>query len=228
MKKILILGINADIGKNIASFFLKDGLEVVGTYRKKKPVFSSKNISLYKCDLTKRGDINKLIKNLKKIKFKWDYIFSSVGTSEPISKFFETKFNTWKNSINVNFISQLEVIHSLYSFIYNDDNKIEFPKHRFKKFIKDIVLGTIERNEIIIEELDRNLGVNFDLFKLDKIFQVILKSATYEILYKPNVSIKIIIKEYLDASNFFLNESQTKYLNALLDNAAKKLRPSNA
>ena len=120
------------------------------------------------------------------------------------------------------------IIQKLYSILYNNNDKIEFPKHRFKKFIKDIVLGTIERNEIIIEELDKNLGVNFYLFKLDKIFQVILKSATYEILYKPNVSIKIIIKEYLDASNFFLNESQTKYLNALLDNAAKKLRYSNA
>ena len=51
---------------------------------------------------------------------------------------------------------------------------------------------------------------------------------TYEILYKPNVSIRIIIKEYLDASNLFLNDSQTKYLNALLDNAAKKLRSTNA
>ena len=120
------------------------------------------------------------------------------------------------------------IIQKLYSVLYNNDNKIEFPKHRFKKFIKDTVLGTIERNEIIIEELDKNLGADFNLFKLDKIFQVILKSATYEILYKPNVSIRIIIKEYLDASNFFLNESQTKYLNALLDNAAKKLRYSNA
>ena len=120
------------------------------------------------------------------------------------------------------------IIQKLYSVLYNNDNKIEFPKHRFKKFIKDIVLGTIERNEIIVEELDKNLGENFNLFKLDKIFQVILKSATYEILYKPNVSISIIIKEYLNASNFFLNESQTKYLNALLDNAAKKLRYSNA
>ena len=120
------------------------------------------------------------------------------------------------------------IIQKLYSVLYNNDDKIEFPKHRFKKFIKDIVLGTIERNEIIIEELDKNLDGNFNLFKLDKIFQVILKSATYEILYKPNVSISIIIKEYLNASNFFLNESQTKYLNALLDNAAKKLRYSNA
>ena len=120
------------------------------------------------------------------------------------------------------------IIQKLYSFLYNNDDKIDFPKHRFKKFIKDIVLGTIERNEIIVEELDKNLGVEFDIFKLDKIFQVILKSATYEILYKPNVSIRIIIKEYLNASNFFLSESQTKYLNALLDNAAKRLRYSNA
>ena len=120
------------------------------------------------------------------------------------------------------------IIQKLYSVLYNNDNKIEFPKHRFKKFIKDIVLGTIERNEIIIEELDKNLGVDFNLFKLDKTYQIILKSATYEILYKPNVSISIIIKEYLNASNFFLNESQTKYLNALLDNAAKRLRYSNA
>ena len=63
---------------------------------------------------------------------------------------------------------------------------------------------------------------------LDKLLQVILKSATYEFLYKPNLSIKIIIKEYLDASNFFIDDSQTKYLNALLDNIAKKLRSSNA
>ena len=120
------------------------------------------------------------------------------------------------------------IIQILYGKYYNDNQRIVIPKHRFKKFIKDIVLGTIERNEIIIEELDKNLGGNFNLFKLDKIFQVILKSATYEILYKPNVSISIIIKEYLNASNFFLNESQTKYLNALLDNTAKRLRHSNA
>ena len=120
------------------------------------------------------------------------------------------------------------IIQKLYGFLFNNHDKIEFPKHRFKKFIKDIVLGTIERNEIIVDELNKNLGDNFNLFKLDKIFQVILKSATYEILYKPNVSIRIIIKEYLDASNLFLDDSQTKYLNALLDNAAKKLRSLNA
>ena len=116
------------------------------------------------------------------------------------------------------------IIQKLYGKFFNQDEKLTFPKHRFKKFIKDTVSGTIERNEIILDELDKNLGDNFILGKLDKVFQIILRSATYEFLYKPNVSINIIIKEYLNASNYFLDNSQTKYLNALLDNVAKKLR----
>ena len=120
------------------------------------------------------------------------------------------------------------IIQKLYGKFFNDEEKLDFPKHRFKKFIKDVVFGTLERNEILIEELDKNLGNKFKYNDLDKIFQVILKSATYEILYKPNLTINIIIKEYLNASNFFLNNSQTKYLNALLDNLSKKLRSSNA
>ena len=120
------------------------------------------------------------------------------------------------------------IIQKLYGKFYNDEEKLDFPKHRFKKFIKDIVFGTIERDEILIEELDKKLGDEFNLNNLDKLFQVILKSATYEFLYKPNVSINIIIQEYLNASNFFLDNSQTKYLNALLDKIAKKIRLSNA
>tara|TARA_X000000368_G_C22998494_1_gene697838 strand:- start:991 stop:1395 length:405 start_codon:yes stop_codon:yes gene_type:complete len=120
------------------------------------------------------------------------------------------------------------IIQKLYGKFFNDDEQLIFPKHRFKKFIKDVVIGTIERNDLILEELDKIFGDNQTLNKLDKLFQVILKSATYEFLYKPNLSIKIIIKEYLNASNFFLDNSQTKYLNALLDNLAKKLRSSNA
>tara|TARA_Y100000389_G_C17373116_1_gene470127 strand:- start:485 stop:880 length:396 start_codon:yes stop_codon:yes gene_type:complete len=116
------------------------------------------------------------------------------------------------------------IIQKLYGKFFNNDELITFPKHRFKKFIKDIVSGTIERDEILLEELDKNLEDKFNFQNLDKVFQVILKSATYELLYKPNLSINIIIKEYLNASNFFLDNSQTKYLNALLDNLSKKLR----
>ena len=120
------------------------------------------------------------------------------------------------------------IIQKLYGKFFNEDNNLDLPKHRFKKFIKDIILGTIERNDLILDELNNKLGDEFVFENLDKVFQIILKAATYEFLYKPNLSINIIIKEYLDSSNFFLEDSQTKYLNALLDNIGKKLRSNNA
>ena len=120
------------------------------------------------------------------------------------------------------------IIQKLYGKLFNDDENLSFPKHRFKKFIKDVVLGSIERNELIIDELETKLGENFSFKNLDKVFQIILTAATYEFLYKPNLSLNIIIKEYLNSSNFFLENSQTKYLNALLDNIGKKLRSNNA
>ena len=118
-------------------------------------------------------------------------------------------------------------IQKIYGKFYNKDEDLTFPKHRFKKFIKDIVNGTIERNDLITEELETNLKEDLILNHLDKLFQVIIKCAVFEFLYKPKTSSKIIIKEYLNASNFFLEDSQTKYLNALLDKISKKIRISN-
>ena len=120
------------------------------------------------------------------------------------------------------------IIQKLYSKFFNDESVLDFPKHRFKKFIKDTVNGTIERNDLILDELNKKLVEDFTFEKLDKILQTILKAATYEFMYRPNLSINIIIKEYLNSSNFFLEDSQTKYLNALLDNLGKKLRSNNA
>ena len=119
------------------------------------------------------------------------------------------------------------VIQKLYGKYFNEDEKITFPKHRFKKFIKDVVNGTIERNEIIVDEMSIHLNKDLNLKKLDKVFQVIIKSAIFEFLYKPKTPSKIIINEYLKASNFFIDDGQTKYLNALLDKISKKLRNLN-
>ena len=119
------------------------------------------------------------------------------------------------------------VIQKLYGKLYNKDLDLSFPKHRFKKFIKDIVNGTLERNDLITDHLETYLKEDVVLPHLDKLFQVIIKCAVFEFLYRPKTSSKIIIKEYLNASNSFLADSQTKYLNALLDKISKKIRTSN-
>tara|TARA_A100001011_G_C13525870_1_gene522472 strand:+ start:97 stop:495 length:399 start_codon:yes stop_codon:yes gene_type:complete len=116
------------------------------------------------------------------------------------------------------------IVQTLYSKLYNNEKKLEFPKHRFKKFIKEVVEGTIERDNVIDDEISKHLSKDINLKNQDKVFQILLKSGTFEFMYKPKTPVKIIIKEYLNASNFFLDVSQTKYLNALLDKISKKIR----
>ena len=120
------------------------------------------------------------------------------------------------------------IIQKLYGKFFNKEENLTFPKHRFKKFIKDVVNGTIERDEIISEEINSHLNLDLNMKNLDKVFQVIIQSAIFEMLYKQRIPRKVIIKEYLVASNFFLSESQTKYLNAILDKISKEIRISNA
>ena len=70
--------------------------------------------------------------------------------------------NEIKNNIN----SRVIIIQKLYGKLFNKDETISFPKHRFKKFIKDVVNGTIERDEVISDEL-LNLKKDYNLNKLD-------------------------------------------------------------
>ena len=128
-----------------------------------------------------------------------------------------------QNKTKINLNTRVIIIQKLYGKLFNKDEKISFPKHRFKKFIKDVVYGTIERDEVINDEL-LNLEKNYNLKKLDKIFIIIIKAAIFEFLYKSKTPMKIIIKEYLNASNFFLNPSQIKYLHSIIDKLGRKIR----
>ena len=76
------------------------------------------------------------------------------------------------------------IIQKLYVKFFNKEEELTFPKHRFKKFIKDVVNGTIERNEVIDNEIQIHLENDIKPNKLDKIFIIIIKSAIFEFLYK--------------------------------------------
>ena len=61
-------------------------------------------------------------------------------------------------------------IQKIYGKLFNREEDLVFKKHRFKKFIKDVVNGTIERNDLINEELHTHLKNDLKLPKLDKLF----------------------------------------------------------
>ena len=123
-----------------------------------------------------------------------------------------------------NISPRIKVIQKLYNSLMNSEAKIEYPKSQYKKFIKDVVEGTLERSDLIEETINLHLGNDINLPKTDKILKIILFAAIFELLFKHNTPKKVIINEYLFASEHFLEKIQIGYLNAILDKLAKVLR----
>ena len=95
---------------------------------------------------------------------------------------------------------------------------------QFKKFIKDVTEGTLERQELIDEIIKKNLNNDIDIKKTDKILIIIVQAAIYELMYKQNNNINVIISEYLKTAEVFLDKGKIGYLNAILDKISKIVR----
>ena len=119
------------------------------------------------------------------------------------------------------------VIQKLYSHHLNKESKLIFPKHRYKKFIKDVVNGTIERKGLIQNLLDKELKGDINEYKTEIILKLMIMAAIYEFMFMHKTPIKVIINEYLKVSDFFLENSKKSFLNAILDKVSKISRVEN-
>jgi N utilization substance protein B len=122
---------------------------------------------------------------------------------------------------------RIRIIQKLYGNSLNSDADIEYPKSQYKKFIKDVVQGTIERNDLIEDTVSKYLAEDLDLKRTDKLLKIILYAAIFELMFKHNSPTKVIINEYVKTSEFFLEKAQIKFVNAVLDKIAKNIRKTN-
>ena len=116
------------------------------------------------------------------------------------------------------------VIQKLYSHFLNKESEILYPKHRYKKFIKDTVSGTIEREEVLLENLKMILKDEFSPSRTDLILKLMILSATYELIFSHKTPINVVVSEYIKISDFFLETAHKGYLNAILDKISKNVR----
>ena len=119
---------------------------------------------------------------------------------------------------------RIKIIQKIYSSLMNPTSQIDYPKNQYKKFIKDVVTGTLERSDYIEETINKHISNDINLKKTDKLLKIVLFAAVFELLFKHNNPKKVIISEYLLASEYFLEKVQIGYLNAILDKLSKVLR----
>ena len=125
---------------------------------------------------------------------------------------------------NLNNNPRIIIIQKLYSYFLNKDSDLVYPKHRYKKFIKDTVSGTIEREEVLLENLKMILKDEFSPSRTDLILKLMILSATFELMFTHKTPIKVIVSEYVKISDFFLETAHKGYLNAILDKISKNVR----
>ena len=96
------------------------------------------------------------------------------------------------------------VVQKLYTHHLNKDAELTFPKHRYKKFIKDVVNGTIERKELIQEFINRELKEDINENKTELMIKLMIMAAIYEFMFMHKIPVKVVISEYLKVSDFIV------------------------
>ena len=129
------------------------------------------------------------------------------------------------NEIRLN--PRIIVVQKLYGHHLNKDSALTFPKHRYKKFIKDVVKGTIERKELIQDLMKKELKDDINENKTELMIKLMIMAAIYEFMYMHKTPVKVIISEYLKVADFFIQSSQKGFLNAILDKVSKVTRDQN-
>lgn len=119
-QSVVILAASADIGRELARMYADAGAQVVGTYRSREGVAEldgHANVHLLPCDVGSRESIDAMLEAYGALGLQpWDLFISAVGTMEPIGPWASLDFDAWEQSVTVNSLAQLRVLHGLYRY----------------------------------------------------------------------------------------------------------------
>ena len=114
----IIFSISSDIGYAIANDWLDKGYKIIGTYRTKSKnlkLLKKKGVKLFKCKIDNYENVKNVSKKIGRI-FKWDILLPCAATQNPVGLFEDNNFVQWKKSINLNLISQAQIIHNMLAY----------------------------------------------------------------------------------------------------------------
>lgn len=94
------------------------------------------------------------------------------------------------------------------------------------EMLKELVTGTAGRADDIAAALRPAMAKNRDLEGMESIVQAILRTATFELLARPNVPAKTLIGAYTSVADAFFDEDgqQIKLIAGILNTVARQVR----
>ena len=125
---------------------------------------------------------------------------------------------------SIHWIDDLPFVAAVIFGEIKDDISID-PKGTFKdisdkEFALNLFRSTIN-NSIAYEEIIVRFAKNWELDRIAKMDQLLLKMAFAEILTMPHLPIKVSMNEYIEISKYYSTSKSKLFVNGLLDNFVK-------
>ena len=107
---------------------------------------------------------------------------------------------------------------------WNDEEKK--PQERDRTYVDEVVRGAIEKQR----EIDRTISKytdNWDVDRLGVLDRVVLRVATYEMLFRTDIPPVVSINEAVEIAKAYSGKESGRFVNGVLDRIQKELdRPS--
>lgn len=117
MTTCIVISASSDIGYELCRDWRRSGFRVLGTFRETRVTqkLADLKVEAFRCDLSdgesRASTISEICNEV--VRDGWDVLILAAGMQAPVGKFRGNDFGKWRESIEVNFTSQVEFVHGL-------------------------------------------------------------------------------------------------------------------
>jgi transcription antitermination protein NusB len=117
-----------------------------------------------------------------------------------------------------------DIIHEFQRYWMGKEIEDDLYKPADSALFRVIVQGVLDRQTSIDPTVDEALAKGWPLKRIESVMRAILRAGAWELVYSPEVPVKVVISEYVDIARAFFEKDETSMVNAVLDRLAREKR----
>ena len=91
-------------------------------------------------------------------------------------------------------------------------------------FFRDVVSGVVRDQKKLDPLIDEALSKGWPLKRIEAILRAVLRAGAYELEHRKDIPARVVVSEYVDVANAFVDREETGMVNAVLDQIGRQFR----